>query len=245
MDESDLVPISALQHYAFCPRQCALIHLERLWQENAHTAEGRIMHEAAHTESSRRRGEVRVATDTVRGIEGEAARAYFGAFPAFIADGTGLSFNGRSRRPPQDEVNALLSFLYALLANDVRGALESAGLDSAVGFLHRDRPGRPGLALDVMEEFRPYLADRLALTLINRRQITAGSFVRSESGGYTLKDDARKAVLAAWQERKRETVEHPFLKEKMSVGLLWHMQARLLARRIRGEMDAYPPVLIR
>ncbi len=186
-----------------------------------------------------------LASDSVRGIEGEAARVYFGAFPAFIAGGTGLSFNGRSRRPPQDEINALLSFLYALLVNDVRGALESAGLDSAVGFLHRDRPGRPGLALDVMEEFRPYLADRLALTLINRRQITAGNFVCSESGGYTLKDDARKVVLTAWQERKREIVEHPFLKEKMSVGLLWHMQARLLARRIRGEMDAYPPVLIR
>ena len=127
----------------------------------------------------------------------------------------------------------------------MRSALEGVGLDPAVGFLHRDRPGRPSLALDVMEEFRPYLADRLALTLINRQQITASGFLETEVGGFVLKEKARKEILTAWQERKRDEVEHPFLKEKMTVGMLCHMQARLLARYIRGDMDAYPPFAMR
>jgi CRISPR-associated protein Cas1 len=184
--------------------------------------------------------------DKVRGIEGEAANVYFGVFkhllhnqdPAFI-------FHGRSRRPPLDAVNCLLSFFYTLLVHEVRGALEGVGLDPAVGFLHRDRPGRPSLALDLMEEFRPYLADRLALTLINRGQLKAKQFIASESGAFTLNEDARKEVLKAWQERKRETIEHPFLKETMPVGLLWHAQARLLARHLRNDLDAYPPFVVR
>ncbi len=188
-----------------------------------------------------------LALDTLRGMEGDAARIYFEAFPFLVKREfrETMRFNGRSRKPPRDEVNCLLSFFYALLANDMRSALEGVGLDPAVGFLHRERPGRPSLALDLMEEFRPYLADRLALTLVNRRQITASDFVRTEVGGFILKEKARKEAIAAWQERKREEVEHPFLKEKMTVGMLFHMQARLLARYIRKDMDAYPPFVTR
>lgn len=185
--------------------------------------------------------------DTVRGIEGDAAHIYFSVFQLLVREGyrKNMRFNGRSRRPPRDEINCLLSFFYSLLANDVRSALEGVGLDSQVGFLHRDRPGRPSLALDMMEEFRPYVADRLALTLVNRRQVTSASFTRTEAGGYILKEDTRRMLIKAWQERKREDVEHPFLKEKMTVGMLWHIQARLLARFIRGDMDAYPPFAMR
>lgn len=185
--------------------------------------------------------------DTVRGMEGEAAHIYFEAFPLLIKKDyrASIRFEGRSRKPPLDEMNCLLSFFYALLANDIKSALEGVGLDPAVGFLHRERPGRPSLALDGMEEFRPYLADRLALTLVNRQQITASDCIRTEVGGFRLKDKARKTLLTAWQERKREEVEHPFLKEKMTVGMLLHMQARLLARYVRGDMDAYPPFAMR
>jgi len=185
--------------------------------------------------------------ETLRGMEGDAAHLYFEAFPFLVKAEfrDSMRFEGRSRKPPLDEVNCLLSFFYSLLANDIRSALEGVGLDPAVGFLHRERPGRPSLALDMMEEFRPYLADRLALTLINRQQITAADFVRTEVGGVVLKEKARKEVLTAWQERKREEVEHSFLKEKMTVGMLCHMQARLLARYIRGDMDAYPPFAMR
>lgn len=184
--------------------------------------------------------------DTVRGVEGEAAHAYFGAFGALVrSDDPAFRFAGRNRRPPLDAVNCLLSFLYTLLVHDVRGALESCGLDPAVGFLHRDRPGRSSLALDIMEEFRPYLADRLACTLINRGQVKGRGFRRTESGAVVMDDATRKQVLTAWQERKQEMVEHPFLREKMAVGLLFHCQARLLARHLRGDLDAYPPFVVR
>ncbi len=184
--------------------------------------------------------------DSVRGVEGEAAQAYFAVFGQLIrSQDAGFAFAGRNRRPPRDAVNCLLSFLYTLLAHDVRGALESCGLDPAVGFLHRDRPGRPGLALDVMEEFRAYLADRLACTLINRGQVKSGGFAASESGAVVMDEKTRKTVLAAWQERKQETVVHPFLQEKMPVGLLLQCQAQLLARHLRGDLDAYPPFVIR
>ena len=184
---------------------------------------------------------------TVRGLEGTAAQTYFNVFPLLIRQEcrSTIRFGGRSRRPPRDEANCLLSFFYSMLAHDVRSALEGVGLDPAVGYLHRERPGRPSLALDLMEEFRPYLADRLALTLINRQQIKAADFMKTEVGGYVLKEKARKDVLAAWQERKREEVEHPFLKERMTVGELFHVQAMLLARMIRGDMDAYPPFSFR
>jgi CRISP-associated protein Cas1 len=184
--------------------------------------------------------------DGLRGVEGEAARAYFAAFSALVtvAD-EDFAFRGRSRRPPLDNMNALLSFLYALLANDVRAACESAGLDPAVGFLHRDRPGRPGLALDLMEEFRPFLTDRLALSLVNRRQVQASGFRKGETGGVEMDDATRKTVLVAYQKRKQEEIKHPFLGEATTTGLLPHLQARLLARHLRGDLDGYPPFIWR
>ncbi len=182
--------------------------------------------------------------DGLRGIEGESAAAYFTAFPHLLkADG--FDFPGRIRRPPTDPVNALLSFFYSLLAHDCRSALESVGLDAAVGFLHRDRPGRPSLALDLMEEFRPVLADRAALTLLNRKQITARDFIRQETGAVELREDARKLALTTWQERKRDEIMHPYLGEKTTVGLLPFVQARLLACLLRGDLDAYPAFLWR
>jgi CRISPR-associated protein Cas1 len=180
--------------------------------------------------------------ECVRGIEGEAAAAYFGAFDHLItAEKQDFYFRSRSRRPPQDNVNSLLSFLYTLLVHDCVGALESVGLDPAVGYLHADRPGRPGLALDLMEEFRPFLADRLALSLINRRQVNPGGFRKTESGAVLMDDATRKEVLTAWQKRKQEEIMHPFLGERVAAGLLPYVQALLLARHLRGDLDGYPP----
>ena len=179
--------------------------------------------------------------DALRGVEGEAARAYFDVFNHLIADtAAGFEFRGRSRRPPLDNVNALLSFVYALLAHDARSACEVVGLDPAVGFLHRDRPGRPGLALDLMEELRPFLADRLVLSLINRRQVQPTGFTTTESGAVRMDDATRKTLLVAYQQRKQRELLHPFLDEKVTVGLIVHLQARLLARYLRGDLDAYP-----
>ncbi len=179
--------------------------------------------------------------DELRGVEGDAAQTYFSVFDELILhQKEDFFFRARSRRPPLDNVNALLSFLYVLLAHDVASALETVGLDPAVGFLHRDRPGRAGLALDLMEELRPILADRLALTLINRRQVTPGGFSRGESGGVQMNDATRKEVLIAWQSRKQEEIQHPFLNERIPFGLIPHVQALLLARYLRGDMDAYP-----
>lgn len=182
--------------------------------------------------------------DALRGAEGEAARNYFDAFDRLIvAQKKEFYFTQRSRRPPLDNMNALLSFLYTLLAHDVTSALEGVGLDPAVGFLHRDRPGRPGLALDIMEEFRPYLADRLALSLVNRQQVKGKNFNRTETGAITMDDKTRKEVLVAYQKRKQELIQHPFLNEKVEIGLLPHCQAMLLARYLRGDMDGYPPFI--
>lgn len=182
--------------------------------------------------------------ERLRGYEGEAASLYFGVFPhALRVDDPALRFGGRSRRPPLDPVNALLSFLYTLLVHDCRGALEGVGLDPAAGFLHRMRPGRPSLALDLMEELRAHLADRLALSLLNRGQIGARGFRVLENGAVLLTDDARRAVLTAYQERKKDEIEHPFLQEKAPLGLLPHLQASLLARALRGDLDAYPPMI--
>jgi CRISPR-associated protein Cas1 len=179
--------------------------------------------------------------EELRGIEGAAANSYFGVFNNLIvSQKDDFKFEKRSRRPPLDEVNCLLSFLYTLLMHDVRSALESVGLDSCVGFLHRDRPGRPGLALDIMEEFRPFLADRLTLSLINREQIHKKNFKKMESGAVYINDDIRKEVLLAYQKRKKEEIMHPYLKEKVQIGLLFHIQAMLLARYLRGDIDGYP-----
>ena len=150
-------------------------------------------------------------------------------------------FNERSRRPPLDNTNALLSFLYTILTYEVASALETVGLDPYVGFLHQDRPGRPSLALDLMEELRPVFADRLALSMINRKQITSNGFIHKESGGILMDEETRKKVLTVWQERKQEKITHPFLKEKMMIGLIPYVQALLLARFLRGDLDAYPP----
>ncbi|MEN1680221.1 MAG: type I-C CRISPR-associated endonuclease Cas1c [Planctomycetota bacterium] len=197
---------------------------------------GALIHEARDADT----------TDRLRGLEGEAASEYFaslgdlrtGADPAF-------AFRGRSRRPPLDPINALLSFVYTLLMSDVRSACEATGLDAAVGFLHRDRPGRPSLALDLMEEFRPWLADRFVLTLINRGQVRGRDFETLASGAVMLKEKARKTLLVAWQERKQEETTHTFLGERCTIGLLPHLQARLFVRYLRGDLDAYPPFLWR
>lgn len=186
------------------------------------------------------------STDALRGLEGEAAAAYFGVLDNLIrSDDQSLRFRGRSRRPPLDPVNALLSLLYTLLTHDCRSALETFGLDAAVGFLHRDRPGRPSLALDLLEEFRPVVADRLMLSLINRRQVGPGSFRTLENGAVLLSDEARREVIVAFQERKKEEMLHPYLEEKAPLGLMPQLQAQLLARHLRGEMDAYPPFVWR
>ena len=177
----------------------------------------------------------------LRGIEGEAAALYFGVFNHLIrSSNPAFRFVGRSRRPPLDRVNALLSFLYAMLGHDCRSALEAHGLDPQVGFLHTDRSGRPGLALDMMEELRPALADRLALSLVNRGQLRPKDFVVEEAGSVRLTDAARKTVLVAWQERKREELRHPFLDEVTPFGLVLYLQAQLLARHLRGDLDGYP-----
>ena len=178
------------------------------------------------------------------GLEGEAASQYFSVFDEMIlANKDDFFFKYRSRRPPLDNVNALLSFVYTLLSNDISAALSAVGLDPFVGFLHRDRPGRRSLALDIMEELRAPLADRFVIKLINTRQLTGDDFFQKESGGVILHDEARKTLLTAWQARKQETLEHPFIKEKIQWGLVPHVQALLLARYIRGDLDGYPPFL--
>ena len=185
--------------------------------------------------------------DSVRGIEGDAAKIYFSAMNGIVRrDARGhFAMDGRTRRPPRDRVNALLSFLYSMLMNDCRSALEAVGLDPQLGFLHALRPGRAALALDLMEEFRAVMADRLALTLINRGQIGADDFVEREGGAVSLEGDARRAVVVAYQERKQEEITHPLLDSKMPIGLLPQIQARLLARHIRGETETYLPFLAR
>ena len=182
--------------------------------------------------------------DVLRGIEGESAYTYFSVFDHLItSQKDNFRFQERSRRPPLDNVNCLLSFLYTIVMHDVRSALETVGLDPAVGFLHRDRPGRYGLALDLMEEFRPFFADRLALSLINLCQVQDKGFQKKESGAVWMDDDTRKTVLVAYQKRKQEEIEHPFLKEKVSIGILFYVQALLMARYLRGDMDNYPPFI--
>ena len=179
--------------------------------------------------------------EEIRGHEGDAARVYFGVFDHLItASKEDFFFRGRNRRPPLDKMNSLLSFLYTLLTHDAVAALEGVGLDPAVGYLHLDRPGRPGLALDLVEEMRPVIADRLALSLVNRRQVQASGFQKTETGGVMMDDATRKEVLVAYQKRKQEEILHPFLQEKVAFGLTPHVQAMLLARFIRGDLDGYP-----
>ena len=180
------------------------------------------------------------------GIEGDAANAYFGVFPELILhQKEDFAFHGRNRHPPKDKVNAMLSFVYTLLANETAAALETVGLDPYVGFLHTLRPGRTSLALDLMEEMRAYLGDRLVLSLINRKQMTAKDFVVQGAEGIVMSDEGRKTLLSAWQKRKKETIVHPYLEEKMELGLLPYAQAMLLAKAIRNDIDDYPVFTIR
>ncbi|MCL4491179.1 MAG: type I-C CRISPR-associated endonuclease Cas1c [Nitrospirae bacterium] len=194
--------------------------------------------------NSMRRLQAESPLDVVRGIEGESANAYFEVFNHLItSQKNDFIFNERNRRPPLDNVNCLLSFLYTLLMHDVRSALETVGLDPAVGFLHRDRPGRYSLALDIMEELRPFFADRMALSLINLCQVQGKGFDKKESGAVWMDDETRKTVLVAYQKRKQDELEHPFIKEKVKIGLLPYVQAMLMARYIRGDLDSYPPFI--
>ena len=182
--------------------------------------------------------------EALRGLEGVGAAAYFGVFDHLLLNRKeAFFFHGRNRRPPLDRVNAMLSFAYSLLAHDCASALESVGLDAYVGFLHRDRPGRESLALDLMEELRPCMADRFVLTLVNNRVVKPEDFQVQDSGAVLLTEEGRKKFLKAWQERKRDILTHPYLNEKMSWGLIPYVQALLLARYIRGDLDAYPPFL--
>lgn len=182
--------------------------------------------------------------DQVRGIEGLGSATYFGVFNGLLKQQRhDFAFSTRSRRPPRDRINCLLSFLYALVRHDCLAALTSIGLDPFVGFLHAERPNRPSLALDLMEEFRPWLADRLAVTLINRQQITPRDFLCREGGAVELTDDARKHLIQAYQQRKREKVFHPLLDQHFTIGRLPFIQARILARHLRGDLPAYMPYL--
>lgn len=181
--------------------------------------------------------------EELRGLEGSAAKQYFRVFDELIIQQhEDFPFRERSRRPPRDNMNSLLSFLYTLLTYEAASALETVGLDPYVGFLHADRPGRPSLALDLIEELRPVFADRLALSLVNRRQVDGKGFLQKESGGVLMDDETRKTVLSAWQSRKQEEIIHPYLKERIPFGLIPHVQAMLLARYLRGDLDAYPPL---
>ena len=228
----------------------------RAARENADAGCEATLREAANRLSWIGLDAVRSASiDEARGHEGLAGQTYFGAFDAMVLRprtmrveedaAVPFRFNGRSRRPPLDRVNALLSFVYALLRHDIESALETVGLDPAVGFLHTDRPGRPSLALDLMEELRSVLADRLVLTLINRRQVAPEGFSLQDGGGVLLEEVMRKLVVTAWQMRKQEEIEHPFLKERIPLGLVPYAQALLLARYIRGGLDGYPAFLWR
>ena len=184
--------------------------------------------------------------DSVRGTEGEAATSYFGVFSHLLLNQKkDFVFEGRNRRPPKDAINAMLSFVYTLIGNDMTSALETVGLDPYVGFLHTLRPGRASLALDMMEELRAYLGDRLVLSLINRRQITIKDFLKQGDESVIMTDSGRKAILTAWQNRKREQINHPYLNEKVSIGLLPYIQSMLLARFIRKDLDDYPVFLIK
>jgi len=209
-------------------------------QENS-----QLTHNAQQIANHVRKLETAPDLDTLRGEEGHAARIYFESFPLLmrVAAREYFVFDGRNRRPPKDATNALLSFLYAVLLNDCRSALESVGLDPQLGFLHAVRPGRAALALDLMEEFRSVIADRLALTLINRGQIQSSHFEKRDGGAVLLNDDGRKIVIVAYQERKQEMLMHPIVEQQMPIGLLPHIQARLLARCLRGDAPTYIPYL--
>ena len=208
--------------------------------------ESDVLRDAAekHVDVVRRVRDSPPDAERLRGLEGEAGAAYFGCFTELlVAQKDEFAISGRNRRPPTDPMNALLSYLYTLLAHDCRGALEGVGLDPQIGFLHEVRSGRPGLALDLMEEFRAVLSDRVALSLVNLRQVGPRDFRTTESGAVEMKEETRKTILQTWQKKKQETIQHPFLEERVPIGVLPHLQALLLARYLRGDLDAYPPYI--
>lgn len=219
--------------------------LERVTRDNALRIDGiRFKQISAMLKNALYQAEACETADSLRGVEGEAASLYFSLFDDMILQQKeAFQFHTRNKRPPMDYVNALLSFTYTLLANTCTSALESVGLDPYVGFMHTDRPGRASLALDLMEEFRSVWADRFVLGLINKKIVTPDGFRKKENGAVVMEDDTRKQVLTAWQNRKQETLVHPFLEEKVEWGMVPYSQALLLARYIRGDLDAYPPFM--
>lgn len=219
--------------------------LERATRDHAMRVDvERLKHVSGRLKNALEAVQVCDSMESLRGIEGEAASLYFSVFDELILQQREtFSFHGRNRRPPMDEINALLSFAYTLLANMASAVLETVGLDPYVGFLHTDRPGRASLALDLMEELRPVYADRFVLSLINKKIVSPSGFVRKENGAVIMDDNTRKAVLSAWQTRKQEMIKHPFLEVKVEWGMVAYAQALLLARYIRGDLDAYPPFM--
>ena len=242
-------PSATLEHARACiagKLKNSRVTLQRGARETGDAEEAASLGRTAdNLAASLRAAAVAKTLDELRGVEGEAARGYFAALNLIVKPQMRTSFalDGRTRRPPLDRFNALISFLYAMLMNDCRSALESVGLDPQLGFLHAVRPGRAALALDMQEEFRSILADRLALTLINRGQLAAGDFETREGGAIMLGEKGRRAVVTAWQERKQEEITHPLLESKMPIGLLPLVQARFMARTIRGEMEGYLPFI--
>jgi len=223
---------------------CRTVLLRAARESGDPTGKESLEKAASHLSRLLERLKETLSLDVVRGIEGEGAGVYFSVFDLLITSQKGdFFFRKRTRRPPLDNMNALLSYLYTILVHDCRSALESVGLDPAVGYLHRDRPGRPGLALDLMEEFRPVLADRLALSLVNRKQVKGKGFCKTETGGVIMDDATRKELLVSYQKRKQDEIRHPFLNDKIAVGLLPHVQAMLFSRCLRGDLDGYPPFL--
>jgi CRISPR-associated protein Cas1 len=250
------------QHQAYQDHEQAISIARNIVAAKVQNARLLLMREARQTEDEESEDALRAAAgemgsviealpktvdmDAIRGHEGYAAAVYFSVFNRLIRTSeAAFTFDGRNRRPPRDPVNAILSFLYSLIQVECQAACEGVGLDPQIGFLHAVRPGRPSLALDLMEELRAAVADRLVLTLINRRQLTPKHFFGSAGGGVSLNDEGRKTVLAAYQKRKAEEVRHPVVQSKTPIGLIPHLQARLLARHLRGDMEYYPAFVAR
>lgn len=219
--------------------------LERATRDHAMQVDvERLKHASAQLKSSIKLIQDCQSKEQLRGYEGEAASIYFGVFDELILQQKkDFSFCGRNKRPPMDNVNAMLSFVYTLLTNSIVSALETVGLDPCMGYLHTERPGRASLALDLIEEFRPVFADRFVLSLINKKVVNGKDFKRKENGAVLMSDDLRKTILTEWQNKRKETLTHPFLKEKVEWGMLPYVQAMLLARYLRGDLDGYPPFL--
>ena len=223
-----------------------LILMREARQTENNEAESDLRHAAQYLADTIKTLPKALSLDQIRGDEGYAGAAYFSVFNHLVrTPEAGFVFNGRNRRPPRDPVNALLSFLYSLIQSECSAACEGVGLDPQVGFLHAVRPGRPSLSLDLMEELRAFIADRLALTLINRKQLTGRHFDRSMGGGVLLNEEGRKTTLVAYQKRKSETISHPAARQKTPIGLIPHLQARLLARHLRGDLEHYPAFVAR